>query len=295
MRLETSAVQIVTAEGGKPEIYAAIGVSSESEGKNDLQLFVGPKSIDILRSVRPEMGQAVDFGWFGFVAEPLFWMLRWTHEHFVANWGWAIVVVTVFINFVMFPLKWKSMKSMKKMQSLQPLVKQINEKYKGLSMRDPKKAQQNEEMMALYKKHGVNPLGGCMPMLLQLPFFIGFYNVLTVAIEMRHASWLWVADLSSPEQLAIRVLPLAMILTQFWQQSMTPTPSADPAQMRLMKFMPLMMGFIFYGFSAGLVLFWLTGNIVGIGQQLILNRFASEDELVIDQPRGRKKKKAKPD
>jgi YidC/Oxa1 family membrane protein insertase len=132
-------------------------------------------------------------------------------------------------------------------------------------------------------------------MLLQLPFFIGFYNVLTVAIEMRHASWLWVPDLSSPETLAIRVLPLAMILTQFWQQSMTPTPSADPAQMRLMKFMPLMMGFIFYGFSAGLVLFWLTGNIVGIGQQLILNRFASEDEIVIDQPRGRKKKKAKSD
>ena len=295
LRLETSAVQIVTAEGGSPEIYAAIGVGSNGEGRNDLQLFVGPKSIDILRGVRPEMGQAVDFGWFGFVAEPLFWMLRWTHEHVVANWGWAIVVVTVFINFVMFPLKWKSMKSMKKMQSLQPLVKQINEKYKGLSMRDPKKAQQNEEMMALYKKHGVNPLGGCMPMLLQLPFFIGFYNVLTVAIEMRHASWLWVADLSSPEQLAIRVLPLAMILTQFWQQSMTPTPTADPAQMRLMKFMPLMMGFIFYGFSAGLVLFWLTGNIVGIAQQLILNRFASDDKVFIDQPRGRKKKKAKSD
>jgi YidC/Oxa1 family membrane protein insertase len=114
LRLETSAVQIVTAEGGSPEIYAAIGVGSNGEGRNDLQLFVGPKSIDILRSVRPEMGQAVDFGWFGFVAEPLFWMLRWTHEHVVANWGWAIVVVTVFINFVMFPLKWKSMKSMKR-------------------------------------------------------------------------------------------------------------------------------------------------------------------------------------
>jgi YidC/Oxa1 family membrane protein insertase len=290
LKLESAAVQITKAEGATPEVYAALGASSDGEGKNDLQVFVGPKSIDNLRSVLPEMGQIVDFGFFSFVAEPLFWMLRWTHEHVVANWGWSIVVLTVFINFALFPLKWKSMKSMKKMQALQPLVKQINEKYKGLSMRDPKKAQQNEELMGLYKKHGVNPMGGCLPMLLQLPFFIGFYNVLFVAIEMRHASWLWVSDLSTFEALPIRVLPLAMVATQFWQQSLTPTPTADPAQMRLMKFMPLMMGFIFYSFSAGLVLFWLTGNIIGIAQQLILNRFASDEPVLDDKLRGRKKK-----
>ncbi len=290
MKLESSAVQITKTEGATPEVYAALGAGSDGDGKNDLQVFVGPKSIDNLRSVLPEMGQIVDFGFFSFVAEPLFWMLRWTHEHVVANWGWSIVVLTVFINFALFPLKWKSMKSMKKMQALQPLVKQINEKYKGLSMRDPKKAQQNEELMGLYKKHGVNPMGGCLPMLLQLPFFIGFYNVLFVAIEMRHASWLWVSDLSTFEALPIRVLPLAMVATQFWQQSLTPTPTADPAQMRLMKFMPLMMGFIFYSFSAGLVLFWLTGNIIGIAQQLILNRFASDEPVLDDKLRGRKKK-----
>jgi YidC/Oxa1 family membrane protein insertase len=157
-------------------------------------------------------------------------------------------------------------------------------------MRDPKKAQQNEELMGLYKKHGVNPMGGCLPMLLQLPFFIGFYNVLMVAIEMRHASWLWVTDLSTFEHLPIRVLPLAMVATQFWQQSLTPTPTADPAQMRLMKFMPLMMGFIFYQFQAGLVLFWLTSNVVGVAQQLILNRFASDEPVLDDKSRGRKKK-----
>jgi YidC/Oxa1 family membrane protein insertase len=119
-----------------------------------------------------------------------------------------------------------------------------------------------------------------------LPFFIGFYNVLTVAIELRHASWLWVTDLSAPETLAIRVLPVAMVLTQFWQQTMTPTPTADPAQMRLMKFMPL------NGFSSGLVLFWLTSNVVGVAQQYLLNRFSSDEEPVIDKPRGRRKKKA---
>ena len=288
--LESSAVEITKTEGATPEVFAAIGVSSDGEGKNNLQVFVGPKSVDILRSVRPELGQIVDFGFFSFMAEPLFWMLRWTHEHVVANWGWSIVALTVFINFVLFPLKWKSMKSMKKMQSLQPLVKRINEKYKGLSMRDPKKAQQNEELMGLYKKHGVNPMGGCLPMVLQLPFFIGFYNVLFVAIEMRHASWLWVSDLSTFESLPIRVLPLAMVATQFWQQSMTPTPSTDAAQMRLMKFMPLMMGFIFYSFSAGLVLFWLTSNVVGVAQQLILNRFASDEPVLDDKSRSRKKK-----
>ena len=114
------------------------------------------------------------------------------------------------------------------MQALQPLVKQINEKYKGLSMRDPKKQKQQEEMMALYKKHGVNPMGGCLPMVIQLPFFIAFYSILTVAIEIRQAGWLWVTDLSQPEQIAIRVLPLTMVVSQFWMQSLTPTPTTDP-------------------------------------------------------------------
>ncbi|MEX2302835.1 MAG: membrane protein insertase YidC [Bryobacterales bacterium] len=270
------------------ETFAAAAVGGSAE--NSFELYVGPKSIPILAAVSPRHRQIVDFGWLSFLALPLFYMLLWTHEHMVANYGWAIVLVTVAINFVLFPLKWKSTKSMKRMQALQPLIKQINEKYKGLSMRDPKKAQQNEEMMALYKKYGVNPMGGCLPMVLQMPFFIAFYWVLTSAIEMRHASWLWVDDLSRPETLAIRVLPLAMIITQFWQQHMTPQPTIDPAQARLMKFMPLMFGFFFYGFQSGLVLYWLTMNLVGVGQQALLNRLPSEP-LEIEQPRRRKKKK----
>ena len=128
-------------------------------------------------------------------------------------------------------------------------------------------------------------------MLLQLPFFIAFYSVLTVAIEIRQADWLWVADLSQPEQMSIRVLPVAMIASQFWMQSLTPTPAGDPAQMRIMKWMPLFFGFLFWSFSSGLVLYWLTSNLVGVLQQVVLNKLPTEP-LEIDQPRRRKKKKS---
>jgi YidC/Oxa1 family membrane protein insertase len=126
--------------------------------------------------------------------------------------------------------------------------------------------------MELYKKHGVNPMGGCLPMVLQMPIFIAFYSVLQVAIEMRGASWLWVSDLSQPEHLAIRILPVAMIVAQFVMQKMTPNPSADPSQAKMMLFMPLIFGFMFYGVSSGLVLYWLTSNLVGIVQQYFINK-----------------------
>ncbi|HEX6894326.1 MAG TPA: membrane protein insertase YidC, partial [Bryobacteraceae bacterium] len=148
----------------------------------------------------------------------------------------------------------------------------INAKYKGLSLRDPKKAQQNQEVMDLYKKEGVNPMGGCLPMLIQLPLIYAFYKVLAVAIELRGAHWLWVTDLSQPEQLAIRVLPIVMIITQFVSQKMTPTPGVDPAQARMMMFMPLMFGFLFYNMAAGVVLYWLTSNLVGILTQWMINK-----------------------
>ena len=290
LRIESDSVEIAPTKDADKEAFPTIAVGSGDV--NRFQLFVGPKVMSLLAAAKPELRGIVSFGFWSFIAEPIFLGLHWTHDNVVGNYGWSIILLTIFINFALFPLKWKSMKSMKKMQSIQPQVKQITDKYKGLSMRDPKKQQQQEETMALYKEHGVNPMGSCLPMLLQFPFFLGFYNVLTVAIEMRGAEWLWVSDLSSPEDLQIRVLPIAMIATQFWMQSMTPTPSADPAQMRLMKFMPLMFGVIFYGFSSGLVLFWLTGNLVGVIQQQLLNRFSS-DEVVIEKPKVRRKKKSK--
>jgi len=158
------------------------------------------------------------------------------------------------------------------MQALQPQIKAINEKYKNLSMRDPKKAEQNQEVMDLYKKNGVNPVGGCLPMLLQIPFLYAFYKVLSVSIEMRGAHWFWVADLSQPETLAIHILPILLVVTQFLTQKMTPSPGMDPSQQKMMMIMPLVFGYMFYFASSGLVLYWLTGNVVGVAQQWLLNR-----------------------
>jgi YidC/Oxa1 family membrane protein insertase len=163
------------------------------------------------------------------------------------------------------------MKGMKKMSALQPEIQAINEKYKHLSIRDPKKAQQNQEIMELYKRHGVNPLGsGCMPLVLQIPFFFAFYKVLSVAIELRGADWLWIRDLSHYDPWYL--LPVVMVVTQFVLQKMTPNTSADPAQQKMMLFMPLVFGFLFFKASAGLVLYWLTGNLVSIAQQWFINR-----------------------
>jgi YidC/Oxa1 family membrane protein insertase len=172
----------------------------------------------------------------------------------------------------LFPLKITSMKSSKKMQSIQPQIAAINAKYKGLSLNDPKKADQNAEIMSLYKDNGVNPAGGCLPMLLQLPFFFAFYAVLGVAIQLRGAHWLWVSDLSQQESLAIHVLPIILIATQFLTQKMSPSPGVDPTQQKMMLVMPLVLGYMFYFAKSGLVIYWLTSNVVGIVQQWILNR-----------------------
>ena len=290
LQLETSALQTGTSREPKKQLFAGAAVGGGAD--NRFLVYVGPKQLELLRSIREPLAQVVDFGFFGFIAYPLFLMLKWVH-HYVPNFGWAIIVLTVFINFVLFPLKLKSMKSMKKMQKLQPLIKHINDKYKGMSMRDPKRQDQNQEVMALYQKYGVNPLGGCLPMVLQLPFFFAFYTVLTVTIEMRHAGWLWVKDLSSPETYLfgfLRVLPVLMIATQFWFQKMTPATSADPAQQKMMQFMPLVMGFFFYSLQSGLVLYWLTGNLVGIAQQTFINRLPEPDMELEVSRKGRPKK-----
>jgi YidC/Oxa1 family membrane protein insertase len=239
---------------------------------NQFTLFVGPKDLDLLRKIDPRLEQMVDFGWFSLIAKPLFLIVNWLNDHLTHNYGWAIVLVTILINSALLPMRLKSMKSMKHMQALAPQIAAINAKYKNVGLRDPRKQEQNAEVMELYKKHGVNPMGGCLPMVIQLPFFIAFYKVLAVAIEMRGAHWLWVTDLSQPEHMAIRILPIAMIIAQFVMQKMTPTPSADPSQQKMMMFMPLVFGFMFWSASSGLVLYWLTSNLVGIAQQWFINK-----------------------
>ena len=272
LRVQTlsDTVGIDKGSGEEPHVGAAIG----GEGRSQFSLFVGPKDLDLLGRVDPKLVQAVDFGWFAIIAKPLFFALNWVNDKYLHNYGWSIVVLTIAINFLLFPLKLTGLKGMRKMSALQPQINAINEKYKNVGIRDPRAAEKNQEIMDLYKKHGVNPLGaGCMPLLLQIPFFIAFYKVLSVAIEMRGASWLWVTDLSQPETLPIRLLPLIMIGTQFLLQRMTPaTPGADPAQQKMMQFMPLMMGVFFYNAVSGLVLYWLTSNVVGIAQQVLMNR-----------------------
>lgn len=268
LRTYSDSVPVPAGDRDEPRIGVALG----GESRNRFPMFVGPKDLDLLQQIDPRLRTLVDFGWFSFLAKPLFLALKWINNKWIGNYGWSIIVVTIAINFLLLPLKLSSLKSMKKMQLLQPQIKAISEKYKGISLRDPRRSQQNEEMMALYKKHGVNPMGGCMPMLLQIPFFIAFYKVLTVAIELRGAGWLWVTDLSQPEHLPIRILPVAMVISQFIMQKMTPTTTMDPNQQRVMMLMPLMMGFFFYGVSSGLVLYWLTSNVVGVAQQWFFNK-----------------------
>ncbi len=271
---------------------ARVGAAVGGEGLNSFELYMGPKDIEILKKVNPKLELVVDWGKFAIIAKPLFEALKWTASKVGENYGWAIILVTIAINTVLFPLKITSMKSSKKMQSIQPQIAAINAKYKGLSLNDPKKADQNTEIMALYKENGVNPAGGCLPMLLQLPFFFAFYAVLGVAIQLRGAHWLWVTDLSQQESLAIHVLPLILIATQFLTQRMTPSPGMDPSQAKMMMVMPLVLGYMFYFASSGLVIYWLTGNVVGIAQQWFLNRGTPKPQpKVVDVKPVSKKKK----
>ena len=255
----------------KPAQFPGAAVGEMGDSGNHFELFVGPKDLNLLSSINPKLTQVVDFGWLSILAKPLFLLVNWFNSAFVHNFGWSIVLVTIAINLALFPLKLSNMKSMRKMQALKPQVDAINDKYKGLKMTDPRKGQQQQEVMDLYKKYGVNPMGGCVPMLIQIPFFIAFYKVFTVSVEMRGASWLWVTDLSQPEHLAIRILPLIMIATQFYMQKMTPQGNVDPNQQKMMMFMPLIFGFMFYNFASGLVLYYLTSNLVGMGQQWFFN------------------------
>ena len=249
------------------------------EGKAlDFRLFVGPKDLDVLRAMQPSLEGLLDFGFFGVIAKPLFLCLRYIYDHWVANWGWAIVILTVLINMAMFPLKLKSIRSAQEMQRVQPIIKGIQDRYKQYKLNDPRKQKMNQEVMKIYQEHGINPLGGCLPMLLQMPILYAFWRMLDLPIELRHAPWIWwVTDLSQPDSshilgMNIPILPTLMILSMFVVQRMTPMPTADPQQKTMMLLMPLMMGFIFFRLASGLNLYYFVANLVGIAQQTVINR-----------------------
>src|SRR6185437_4120982 len=249
------------------------GFSAGGEARNQMGLFVGPKEGDILERVNPNLSHVIDWGWFRILAQPLFVMLRVLNNKFIHNYGWSIIVLTMIISVALFPVKIMNLKSMRKMQVLQPQIQKINDKYKGIGMSDPRSQQKQAEIMELYKKHGVNPMGGCLPMLIQLPFLYAFYKVLSVSVEMRYAHWLWVSDLTQAEHFGIHFLPLIMILTSVMLQKMTPTPAGtDPSQQKMMQFMPIMMGIFFWTLSSGVVLYYLTSNLTGVAQQWFFNK-----------------------
>jgi YidC/Oxa1 family membrane protein insertase len=209
----------------------------------------------------------------------------------VHNWGWAIVIQTLIINIALLPLRISQMKSMLKMQKIQPQIKAIQEKYKKYGMRDPRKQEMQQEMSALYKKEGVNPIGGCLPMLIQLPFLYAYYAMLGVAIDLRHAHWLWIRDLSTADPW--HLLPVSIIITMFLTQRMTPQTGMDPTQQKMMNFMmPVFLGVISWNLAAGLCLYWAESTLIGIVQQVFLNRSALGQEMrEMMEKRARKNKK----
>ena len=218
----------------------------------------------------------MDYGWLTVIAQPMLWLLNFFHS-FTHNYGVAIILLTIVIKAVFWPVTQKGMKSMKNMQKLQPKITKLREKFK----KDP--AAMNREMMNLYKTYKVNPMGGCLPMVIQIPFFFALYRVLMQAIELRHAPFmLWINDLSMPDRLwlgfdipwlhGLPVLTLLMGASMFLQQKMTPTPTADPTQLRIMQWLPIIFTFMFINFASGLVLYWFINNLLTMLQQYLINR-----------------------
>ncbi len=263
---------------------AAVSIIGAAVGSTDgrgTRVYVGPKSIDVLKAVHattsegtltgPSLEPIIDFGFWGFIAKPLFFALRWVQQHVVSNWGWAIVILTVLLNILLLPTRITMMRSALKMQRIQPQLKAVQEKYKKLKMDDPRRMDMNKEMQALYKEHNVNPFGGCLPTVLQLPILIAFYGMLAHTTELRQAHFLWLPDLSAPDPL--HILPILFIIAMVASQRMTPTPGMDPAQQKMMTFtMPIMYAFFFWNYASGLALYAFTGAVIGVLQQVVLNR-----------------------
>nr|MBA2305617.1 membrane protein insertase YidC [Acidobacteriota bacterium] len=236
---------------------------------NGAAFFFGPKDFDVLAAIDRDLVRAIDFGMFSWLVVPLLRALKWVNVY-IGNYGWSIIVLTVLINIVMFPLRHKSVVSMRRMQEIQPEVKSIQDRYSKLKMTDPARQNMNKEMMQLYKERGVNPASGCVPMLLTLPVLFAFYAMLSVAIELRGAPFVgWIKDLSVYDPLFIT--PVLMGITQFVQTRMTPS-TADPTQQRVMMFMPLIFMFMFIWAPSGLVLYWTVSNLWAIGQQALTNK-----------------------
>jgi YidC/Oxa1 family membrane protein insertase len=251
-----------------PRDLVSWGVEGTPSGSTQ-RFFAGPKDFDVLASVDRDLVRAIDFGMFAFIVVPLLRSLNWINGY-VGNYGWSIIVLTVIINALMFPLRHKSVQSMRKMQEIQPEMKAIQERYAKLKATDPAKQKMNQEVMALYRERGVNPASGCLPTLLTLPVLLAFYSLLSVSIELRGAPFLaWIHDLSRPDPYF--VLPVIVGVTQFWQTWLTPQAGVDPTQQRMMLIMPVVMVAFSLWLPSGVVLYWFVSTIWQIGQMYMTN------------------------
>jgi YidC/Oxa1 family membrane protein insertase len=258
---------------GKPFVEIAAGVSGQ--GELSASAYFGPKDVSILESYGLGLERTVDFGWYGILARPLLWLLKKSYA-VVPNWGLAILVVTFLIRLLLFPLTAKSYTSMKKMQKLAPKMNAIRDKYKKAKSDAAQRQKMNAELMALYQAEGYNPMSGCLPVILQLPILVAFYNVLSRTIELRHAPFVfWIKDLSAID--GSYVLVILMIVSMYAQQAMTPS-TLDPTQKKIFMFMPVLWGFFLKDMPSGLVLYWLFSNLLTIVQQLVMNRIVKEDD-----------------
>jgi YidC/Oxa1 family membrane protein insertase len=248
-------------------------VAPGATATHEAKLFAGPQEENKLAALAPGLELVKDYGWFTILAKPLFWLLDKLHG-VIGNWGWAIVALVVLLKIAFYWLNASAYRSMAKMKAINPRVMELRERYKD------KPQQMQQEMMRIYREEKVNPLGGCLPILAQMPFFIALYWVLLSSVEMRNAGWLYIADLAQPDALfgtipwlniPLGPLPLLMMASSLLQTWLNPTPP-DPIQARMMWIMPIIFGFMFFFFPAGLVLYWLTNNILSIAQQYLINK-----------------------
>ena len=244
--------------------FTPVNLNPGQEVSREAKLYYGPKDLDILKAQGNDLERAIDLGWFSAIAKPLLHILKFLYRY-VHNYGIAIIIVTVVLKVLFFPLTYKSYKSMKDMQKIQPKMAELKEKFKN--DRDA----MNKAVMDLYKTHKVNPMGGCLPMVVQIPVFFALYKALMFSIELRHAPFMfWIQDLSGKDP--YYVTPLIMGATMFIQQKMTPTAGMDPVQAKMMLMLPVVFTFMFLNFPSGLVLYWLVNNILTIGQQYYINK-----------------------
>ena len=281
-----SPVPLKDAEG-KPA--PTVGVGLTGKGELSARAYFGPKDVEILEGSKLGLEKTVDFGWYGILARPLLWLLKRTYG-WVGNYGVAILLVTLAIRILLFPLMHKSYSSMKKMQKLQPKMNAIRDKYKKAKSDAAQRQKMNDELMKLYQAEGYNPMSGCFPILLQLPILVAFYNVLSRSIELRHAPFvLWIHDLSAVDR--TYVLLILMTVTMYVQQAMTPT-TADPMQKKIFMAMPLLWGFFLKDMPSGLVLYWLFSNVLTILQQTLIQKLGNKDEPPIEKPAKLKRARA---